>query len=171
MKKLLTDLKTALAEYMTLACDDDYIGEPGPPASAAALEATAKLLGHPLPPSYAQALAVHGGWSEFIGEANLVSIEQRTAPAFLEALAWSASCLEDAGQPNIFERAFVVVHGGSDTVVYLDLDKPTDGGEFEVVEYSMREGEESRHPSFRAFLENMLSATRQLTQDEQGDAE
>lgn len=171
MKELLTDFKQALAQYMTLAFDDDYIGEPGPPATAEALEATGKLLGHALPPSYAQALAVHGGWKEFMGEAHLVSIEQRTAPEFDRALKWSAACLEDADLPNIFERAFVVVHGGPDTVVYLDLDKPTEGGEFEVVNYSMHDGELSRHRSFRAFIESELTKTRRRIQDQQGDAE
>jgi hypothetical protein len=157
MRQLVEQLAGAMQQYTVLQFRDDYPGEPGPPSTEAELATVRADLGRPLPPSYEAFLRLHNGWTDFIGEAPLLRAQDRHEPWFARRLARVRAHLTEFDMAGLPEHAFLVVlHPDVSTLVYIDTSGPTRDGEFETVEYDIREDEQERHPSFRALLESRL---------------
>ena len=169
MQNLVSELHGAFCRLEILRFDEDYTGVLGKPCSAAQLGAAAQDLGRDLPPSYRAFLEFHNGWTDFIGEAALLAVEDRHTEWFQRRLVGIRDHLKSFGDPDFVPHAFfLLVHPDVSTVLFLDKNSPKPGGELEVVEFCLRDGELGRYPSFEEYLRRRLQETEQFIVDEEG---
>jgi len=169
MQHLVSELHGAFGRLELLQFDEDYAGALGAPCSAAQLDVAARDLGRELPPSYRGFLELHNGWTDFIGEAGLLAVEDRHSDWFQRRVKGIRDHLNSFGDPDFVPHAFfILVHPDVSTVLFLDMSGPTSGGELEVVEYCLKEGELDRYPSFEAYLKERLEETERFIADEEG---
>lgn len=169
MQTLITELYDAFSRLELLQFDEDYIGELGAPCSPEQIATAVQDLGQPLPPSYGAFLALHNGWTDFIGEAPLLAVEDRGSAQYQRRVKGIGEHLRSFEMHDFVPHSFfILAHPDVSTVLYFDKLKPTGGGELEMVEHSLREGELGRYPSFEAYLREVLSVTERLIVAEEG---
>ena len=136
--------------------------EPNPPATAAQLEALQEHLGLQLPPSYREFLGLHNGIENFEYDLHLMSTEQ--------IIANDEGWVEDlADEEPELARFFLAGDDDTNAGCYVfDHQKVDDGGEMEVVHFSMRL-EETRWPSFLDLLEERLKRSEEHLKSERAD--
>lgn len=166
---LVHALESAVRELATLRFEEEFIGELGRPCTQAQLDTVQHDFGRVLPPSYRAFLELHNGWMAFMGEAALLSVEDRHSPWFAARVEGIRAHLREFNDPDVLSHGFLlVVHPDVSSLLYLDKTKPTEGGEYETVYYSLTAGEYARYPSFKAFLEYWLETTQKQIADERG---
>ena len=169
MRNLVLELHGAFSRLELLQFDEDYGGVLGEPCSAAQIGAATQDLGRPLPPSYQAFLELHNGWTDFVGEAGLLAVEDRHTEWFRRRVMGISDHLKSFGDPDFVPQAyFLLAHPDVSTVLFLDKSCPTSGGELEVVEFCLREGELDRYPSFETYLSHRLQNVERVIAGEEG---
>lgn len=169
IQQLLERLMAALRRLSELQYDDDDIGELGPPCTKEQIRLVTEDFGMPLPPSYEAFLRLHNGWTDFMGEAPLLRVEDRHEAWYARRVQGIREHLASFGDPDFLAHGFLLaVHPDVSSLLYIDRSRPTGNGEFETVYHSLRDGEYSRHPSFAAFLEYWLASTEEQIAREEG---
>jgi hypothetical protein len=169
MRHVVDTLFRAKQRLQELQYDEDLPQELGSPATDAQLQSLVSELGGPLPPSYEAFLRLHDGWTEFDGGAQILSTEERKKNWVLERLAGIKAHLKSFGDDPVLDDAFIVVLGVDESnFTYFDKTKRLENGELEVVHYDLEDGEYGRYPSFLAFLEDALSDTEAMIEEEEG---
>ncbi|MEM7136266.1 MAG: SMI1/KNR4 family protein [Myxococcota bacterium] len=167
--QLAATLEKLQTEWWDLALDEDYPGALGPPATANQIAALSSKVGHPLPPSYRVFLGAHNGWSQFSGEASILSTGDYHEAWYDDARQLFGECLIPDANP--FDL-YIPIVAGPDTrlAVFLDPGKTDPEGEAEVVE--LHDGEEMfRHADFGSFLEARVVIYESLIQTERNGSE
>jgi hypothetical protein len=166
----INDLVVALfqsqREYWQLRFGRDRHGELGPPATPEELGRLEGLLSSPLPPSYREFLSLHRDWSRFIGDAHLLSLDQRNSSTMATHLNALRGLAEENGDRAVADGFVIVAGEASQYVVYLDVGTRRDDGEMDVVEWSFDDGEVGRYPDFVAYLQHQLDVSRRLVAKE-----
>ncbi|MGH1348996.1 MAG: SMI1/KNR4 family protein [Nannocystales bacterium] len=169
VQTLVSELRGAFSRLEVLMFDEDYAGILGEGCSSAQIDEASRALGRALPPSYQAFLEMHDGWTDFIGEAPLLAVEDRRGDVFKRRVKEIGDHLRSFGDHDFVPHAFfLLAHPDVSTVLYLDKEKPTEGGELELVEYSLRENELGRYSSFAEYLKGRLKVTQRLIAREEG---
>jgi hypothetical protein len=162
LRDLVAALVQSQRDYWQLRFGRDRRGELGPPATPAQLAELERLLGSPLPPTYRQFLSLHRGWSRFIGDAHVLSLEQRQSPTMIGHLNALRALAVENNDKSVADGFTIVAGEASQYVVYLDVTTRRNNGEMDVVEWSFDDGEVGRHPDFVAYLQHQLDASKRL---------
>jgi hypothetical protein len=168
IQSLVEKLKNAMQRLNVLRFDEDDPSELGLPCNETQISTVRTDLGMPLPPSYEEFLRLHNGWTEFLGEAPLLSAEDRSSSWYFSRVQGIREHLNSFGDPDFLLNGFLIlVHPDVSSLLYLDKGRPTAEGELEVVYYSLRDGEYERYPSFKGFLESwLLSLKKEIAEEE-----
>jgi len=163
---ILARIKDIQTEILRLAPyrDISLVGNPG--ASSVAIAAVEERIGHRLPPSYREFLALHDGWPRFFDGASLLGTAtlghrkyEDLARAAFEA---AETPLPELGPPRR-PRARTLIPFGADlegtTLFAFNPSVVQPNGEYEVIAWVNELG--VRHPSFSAFLEWILELAEQ----------
>lgn len=159
--KVLTRIRELQTEILRAAPYRDISLVPNPGASALAIAAVEQRIGHALPPSYREFLALHDGWPRFfegatlLGSANLGKrMYEDMARAVFEA---AETPVPHLGPPSRDARPPVVPFGidlqGTTLFAFNPAASRADG-EYEVVAWVNEIG--VRRESFTDFLEFVL---------------
>lgn len=168
IKKLIDAYIEANREYYRLAFDREYsfrLGKPCSPQQIAALEG---VLGKALPPSYRAFLELHNGFAGFMGNQNLLAVEDQEAGWVLEEVENIGDLFEEEdGGENPFENGAIPVELGKGAPIYLVLDprKVRKDGEMDFVEYEYTKKQE-KFKDFVSFLRSKLEVIESLVEDE-----
>jgi hypothetical protein len=139
----------------------------GPGASDESILRLEASEGIVLPPSYREFLLMHDGWKYYSGDADILSIAQRSDPATRRRLAEVSSWIASTGAAN--SKKLVIIAGLDSTyIVYLDFATRRGDGEVDVVEFGLEEGELDRHETFLVFLEDQSRVLEEMIADELG---
>lgn len=163
IEELIAQVYAARQEYWLIKFGRRQDETLAPPASEADVRTLEGLLGGSLPPSYRKFLSIHRAWPNFVGDAGILSPEDRDNVAIREQVKGFRSLHGDERA----WRAFVVVAGeSSHYVAYFDVDSHRPDGEMDIVEWSYEEGEMARHRDFEAYLDSRLRVYRRLISKE-----
>src|SRR2546430_1214868 len=121
IRKLLDDFIEAKREYIRLRFDKEYSPKLAKPASPDDIAELEQKLGKALPPSYRAFLELHNGFVNFIGNQNLLAVEDQDDWAEGE-LDRIGDLFDEFGGDNPFERGAIPVELGKGAAIYLVLD-------------------------------------------------
>jgi SMI1 / KNR4 family (SUKH-1) len=172
IKQLVDDFIEASREYFRLRFDVEYSFQLGKPCSPGQIAALEGILGKALPPSYRAFLELHNGFENFIGNQNLLAVEDQQADWVEEEVDTLNDLFEEHGGDNPFEKGAIPVALEQDTSTYLVLDpsKVRKNGEMDFVEYEYTR-ERIRFEDFGSFLRSKLEAMGRLIEKEKRGAD
>jgi len=155
---LLTRIKELQTEILRVAPYRDIALVPNPGASKRAVAAVEERIGHPLPPSYREFLALHDGWPRFFEGATLLGTAN-LGKRMYEDLARAAFEAAETPVPHLApparqERKPIVPFGidlQGTTIFAFNPSVTREDGECEVVAWVNEIG--VRRESFSHFLE------------------
>jgi hypothetical protein len=163
LQTLIGKLYAACQEYWQLKFGRTRPEVPGQPADQGEINTTEQRLGRPLPPSLRQFLLLHRNWPYLVGDAGILSEQDRQNPA----IQMQIRGFDEGLAPG--QQAFVVVAGeSSHYLAFLDCISLQPDGEIDVVEWTYEDGELERHSNFAAYLERRLEVMRNLVRKELG---
>jgi hypothetical protein len=168
LETLIAKVHDAREEFYQVAYGQSADQVLGPPASEQQIQEFERKLGYSLPPSYRHLLLLHDGWTGLEGDADLLSLAQRSDKGILRRIEKFKKMMGEGEDPYNPENLLVV--GGADTtyVVYLDIDARRPDGEMDVVEYTYEEGELARHRDMVEYLKSEYEDVRELIKSEKG---
>jgi hypothetical protein len=140
-----------------------------PPAPASKIAALSEALDRPLPPSFRAFLAIHNGFPEVDGNSDILTAGEI---ARLNRDGSKDLRTSVAQRLNTIEARDIVVIGRSShklSVIFFDLARISDDGEWTVVEFDEDEGLDGTHPDFAKFLESTAENMRAAIEEEDGD--
>jgi len=157
-------IEEAKRDYEWLRFAKKTTTKPGPPAGPAELAAVEKEFGGPLPPSFREFLLLHGSWTDFEGDAGILTMAQRSDPHIREQIGGFRGLADPAAA-----KGWVIIAGPSTHyLVYLDPATKRPDGEMDVVEWSYEEGPFERHADFVAYLEGQCAVLQAMVAKEKG---
>jgi hypothetical protein len=171
LSKLIPKLYDAREEFYQVAFGQHARQQLGNPCTEQQVKALERKLHYTLPPSYRALLLLHDGWKGFQGDADLLSLAQRSDQGIVRRIQSLQRVMrEDEEQEQPYNPDNLLIVGGNDStyVVYLDVDARRPDGEMDVVEYGYEEGELARHPDMVAFLKSQYDDIQDQIKDEKG---
>jgi SMI1 / KNR4 family (SUKH-1) len=168
LSKLIPKLYDAREEFYQVAFGQHARQQLGNPCTEQQVKALERKLRYTLPPSYRELLLLHDGWKGFQGDADLLSLAQRSDKGIVRRIQSLKEVMRDLEEPYNPDNLLIVGGNDSTYVVYLDLDTRRPDGEMDVVEYGYEEGELARHPDMVAFLQSQYDDIQDSIKDEKG---
>lgn len=155
MQSLVAAIGAAKQELSLLLFDRDSLQVLGQPCTITSLGSAQRRfskLQRAMPPSYFEFLHISDGWLNFQGELHLLAGAEQNDPWVIEVAGLSRDALGSGRDPFATMVPLGLIRAGLSRMVFFDASKPDEAGELPVVIYMDLE-EDSRHPSFRAYLE------------------
>lgn len=167
VKKLIDAFIEAKREYLRLRFDIAFTPQLGKPCTPQQIAALEEILGSDLPPSYRAFLELHNGFEGFLGNQNLLAVEDQEADWVLAELENIGDLFEEDGGDNPFEKGAIPVELGKEAPIYLVLDpsKVRKDGEMDFVEYEHTE-KQNKWKDFVSFLRSKLEVMESLVEDQ-----
>jgi hypothetical protein len=163
---LINELSAALRELDRLVFDEEYPHDLGAPCAPERLAALEQHLGQPLPPSYRAFLELHDGWTDFVGDAKLLAVEDHGSDWVKRRLKQLGTLFYDVGENPLKAGAWPVMLGeDARGFVLADPRTTRPDGEMDFVSYDLAH-EDKRFPDFTSFLEHKLRILRELIEEE-----
>lgn len=160
----------AMQKASLLTFDEESESNPRPPASPDQVHALEQRMRRPLPPSYRAFLEQHDGWLGYTGGAMLLPTEEHDAPWVSKRQKAYRDHFAEFFDVGLLQDAFFVMMGEDEpNFVFMDLAKPTGGGEFEVVHFDMIVGELGRYASFIEYLEAKARTCEELAEETENE--
>lgn len=163
-KAVAEGVEARSAFYTAMAEPDRQ--ELGSPATEEQLNAVARILGAPLPPTYEAFLRLHNGWKMFDAATDLYSADEIARASASKGLQkWRRIAIEVEG----VDAANWLIIGGSReaaTKYFIDPGRESTDGEFLVIEHD--KVVESEYPSFLDLLYESTSVYREGLKDIDG---
>ena len=166
-QKLIHELSDSKRELDRLVFDEEYPHELSESASPQQIAALEGILRKPLPPSYRAFLGLHNGWSNFAGDAKILSVDDQEAEWVKERVKSLGFLFQEFEAEDPFTKGAIPILLGKREQSYLILDPRTvhPDGEMDFVSIHLTK-EENRFKNFAEFLLHDLDLTGRLIQNE-----
>jgi len=166
MKAAVKKLRDLNSRWDLLQYDEEHSQVLGPPCTSSELDEVARKLGTKLPPSYAAFLALHNGWTDFMANAGLLSVQERDQPWVEERIGEFREQLIEFFDESILDDAFILglAEDGRD-LVYLDTSSGRADGEMDVVHFDMIDGEIGRYPDLVSLLNEEIEVVGRIVKE------